>query len=259
MAEARLNYTRFGSGPTLVLVHGFLGGTGYWRPQQTSLRRVFDVIAVDMPGFGGSARVPAPKTISGYAGALFDLMDALGIEHFALLGFSMGGMIAQQAVLDRPERITKLVLYGSSSTGELPHRFESWAASAERMKREGVEATADRTVVSWFVDGENDPYYEICREACRGANENACQIVMHAIQGWSARDRLSEIGIPTLVIVGDKDRSTRVSDSLPLWEGIPGAQLCVLPGCAHGAHMEKPALFNRLIEEFLIRGAESAI
>lgn len=258
MAEPRLNYTRFGSGPTLVLVHGFLGGTGYWRPQQTGLHHSFDVIAVDMPGFGGSAQVPAPKTISGYADTLFELMDALKIEHFALLGFSMGGMIAQQAVLDRPGRITSLILYGSSCTGELPHRFESWAESAQRMKRDGVESTADRTVVSWFVEGEKDPYYAICRQACAGADENACQTVMHAIQDWSAKDRLPEIKIPTLVIVGDQDRSTRVSDSLPLWEGISGARLCVLPGCAHGAHMEKPALFNQIIEEFLSRAGESA-
>lgn len=252
MSEQRLNYTRYGSGPALVLVHGFLGGTGYWRPQQTALRHALDVIAVDLPGFGASARIPAPESLSGYADTVFALMDHLHIERFALLGFSMGGMIAQQAVLDRPERITKLILYGSSSTGELPHRFESWSDSAARMREEGVETTADRTVGTWFVDGEADPYHAICREACRGADEDACQTVMHAIQGWSARERLGEMTLPTLVLVGDQDRSTRVSDSLPLWEGIPGSQLCVLPGCAHGAHMEKPDLFNRIIADFML-------
>ncbi|TFH47571.1 MAG: alpha/beta fold hydrolase [Lysobacterales bacterium] len=251
MAKATLHFTRFGTGPTLVLLHGFLGGTGYWRMQQSALHHMFDVIAVDLPGFGGSANIPAPDTLSGYAAAVFDLMDALEIPRFSLLGFSMGGMIAQQAVLDRPQRIAKLVLYGSSSTGELPHRFESWSESAKRMKSEGVETTADRTVATWFVDRQADPYYSLCREACRGANEDACQIVMQAIQDWIARDRLSEMKLPTLVIVGDKDRSTRVSDSLPLWEGIPDAQLCVLPNCAHGAHMQKPALFNAIIADFL--------
>jgi pimeloyl-ACP methyl ester carboxylesterase len=66
---------------------------------------------------------------------------------------------------------------------------------------------------------------------------------------------LSEIKMPTLVIVGDKDRSTKVSDSLILWEGIPGSQLCVIPGCAHGAHMEKPDLFNKVIADFLAERA----
>lgn len=251
MAKAILNYTRFGTGPALVLVHGFLGGTGYWRMQQSALHRMFDLIAVDLPGFGGSADLPAPDSLSGYAATVFDLMDILDIPRFSLLGFSLGGMIAQQAVLDRPERISKLVLYGSSSTGELPHRFESWSESAERMKSEGVEATADRTVATWFVDGQADPYHSLCREACRGANEEACQTVMLAIQNWSAKDRLAEMKLPTLVIVGDQDRSTRVSDSLPLWDGIPGAQFCVLPGCAHGAHMEKPELFNAIVADFL--------
>ena len=78
--------------------------------------------------------------------------------------------------------------------------------------------------------------------------------MMIAMQQWSVVDRLSEIDIPTLVIVGDKDRSTKPSESIQIWENIPGSDLCILPGCAHGAHMEKPDLFNRVVIDFLLGG-----
>lgn len=246
-----LNYTRHGRGRTLVLMHGFLGGTAYWVPLTTGLKHAHDVIAVDLPGFAGSARVPAPDSLSGYGKVVVALLDSLGVQRFSLLGFSMGGMIAQQAALDFPQRIDKLVLYGSAAVGDLPHRFESWEASIARIEREGVEPTADKTVATWFVDGKGHPFYSTCREACRGAYAPSCITVMRAMQKWNNVARLGEIKMPTLVIVGDKDRSTKVSDSIILWEGIPGSRLCVIPGCAHGAHMEKPDLFNRVIADFL--------
>ena len=66
------------------------------------------------------------------------------------------------------------------------------------------------------------------------------------VKGW-----LNELRLPTLVIVGDKDKSTKPSDSVVLWEGIPNSEFCVLPGCAHGAHLEKPDLFNLVVANFL--------
>lgn len=246
-----LNYARFGKGDTLVLVHGFLGGTGYWTPLITGVKHVLDVIAVDLPGFAGSAEVPAPDSLSGYGNTVVELMDKLGVGHFSVLGFSMGGMIGQQMALDHPARIDKLVLYGSAACGDLPHRFESWEASIARIQREGVEPTADKTVATWFVEGTRHPYYPTCREACRGAHAPSCVTVIRAMQQWDNRSRLSDLKLPTFIIVGDQDRSTKVSDSIVLWEAITGSQLCVLPGCAHGAHMEKPDLFNRTLIDFL--------
>jgi pimeloyl-ACP methyl ester carboxylesterase len=247
-----LNYTRHGRGKTVVLVHGFLGGTAYWVPLTTSLKQGCDVIAVDLPGFAGSANIPAPESLSGYANSVLQLLDTLRVERFSMLGFSMGGMIAQQAALDHPERIEKLVLYGSAAVGNLPNRFESWETSIDRIQREGVEPTADKTVATWFLEGKTHPFYSICREACRGAYGPSCIRVMRAMQQWDNRPNLGSIKTPTLLVVGDKDRSTKVSDSLVLWEGIRGSQLCVLPDCAHGAHMEKPELFNKVVADFLL-------
>jgi pimeloyl-ACP methyl ester carboxylesterase len=248
-----LNYRRFGQGRPVVLIHGFLGAAGYWQPVVTALPDTFDLIIVELPGFGGSANHTSPSSLSGHAALVFDILDALNVQVASMIGFSMGGMIAQQAVLDCPKRIASLVLYGTSAAGSLPDRFESWDTSIERIQTQGVEATADRTVASWFVKGTEDPYYPTCREACRGASLQQCVTVMRAMKHWSSIERLSEMQAPTLILVGDKDRSTKPAESIMLWKKIAGAELCVLPNAAHGAHMEKPALFSSIVADFLLR------
>jgi pimeloyl-ACP methyl ester carboxylesterase len=169
-----------------------------------------------------------------------------------MLGFSMGGMVAMETALAHPDRLDKLVLYGTAGSGDLPGRFESWDESIARIGAEGVEPTADRTVASWFVEREKHPFYALCREACRGASKDGAMKAMRGMQRWSARDRLGAIKAPTLVIVGDQDRSTKPAESVFLWERIPGAQLCVIPNAAHGLHMERPELFNRIVSDFLL-------
>lgn len=248
-----IHYVRNGRGRhTLVLVHGFLGGARYWLPTTAGLNDHFDFIAVDLPGFAASAQVPAPDSIGGMAGSVVELVDSLGVKQFSLMGFSMGGMVATQLALDHGSRLGKLVLYGTAASGDLPDRFESWDASIDRVQSQGVEATADKTASSWFVEGDKHPFYPTCREACRGASKEGCIKAMRGMQRWSARERLKSIKTPTLVIVGDKDRSTKPAESVAIWQQIPGSQLCVIPNAAHGLHMEKPELFNRVVLDFVL-------
>jgi pimeloyl-ACP methyl ester carboxylesterase len=111
-----LNYTRHGKGRALVLLHGFLGGTAYWVPTVSGLHPVHDVIAVDLPGFAGSSKIPAPDSLNGYARMVVDLLVSLQVKTFSLLGFSMGGMIAQEVALAFPTSVEKLILYGSETS-----------------------------------------------------------------------------------------------------------------------------------------------
>jgi 2-hydroxy-6-oxonona-2,4-dienedioate hydrolase len=90
---------------------------------------------------------------------------------------------------------------------------------------------------------------------CWGAPETRaqeyCAGAIKAMRPWRVMERLSEIRQPALIIVGDLDRSTTPNDSFVLWRGLPSAQLCILPGCAHGAHMERPDYFNKIVADFL--------
>ncbi len=246
-----LNYRRFGSGPSVVLQHGYAGGGGYWGILAAHLAADFDVIATDMPAFAGSAGEPVPDSIPGLAESLLDTLAKLGVERFMLLGHSLGAMTALQAALDRPERIGKLVLYGGSATTDLPHRFETFDETVARIEAESVDVTTARIAATWFVDGDRHPLYEFTKAAGAGASKEGAVKLIRGMAGWDVRGRLDEVGMPTLVICGDGDRSTNPDCSYGLWRGIPGAQLCVLPNCAHNAHLEVPEVFNPLIGRFL--------
>src|SRR5262245_19257700 len=246
-----LAHVRRGRGPPLVLVHGFLGGIAEWEDLTDHLAPSFEVIALDLPGFSGSADVPAPATMAGYAGLVVGLLDALGIARCALLGHSMGAMIAQQLALDHRDRIERLVLYGAASTGRLPGRFETFETTIERFERIGIAQGSEPIIASWFVAGRDHPAFAMYRRMAHVARTDAAIAALLAVAAWQVTERLGEIDMPTLVIGGDRDRSTEPTEQFRLWRALPRGQLCILPGCAHAAHLEEPAIFRQLLLRFL--------
>ncbi len=108
-----LHYFREGTGHPLVLIHGLFGGSGYFKDLAAHLGDKFDVIAVDLPGFAGSADIPVPDSVSGYGAAVMALLDSLKLGSFHLVGYSLGGAVAQQMALDHPDRIDRLVAYAT--------------------------------------------------------------------------------------------------------------------------------------------------
>ena len=250
-----MHYARTGTGPPLVLVHGFLGGIAEWEVLTNHLMSRFDVIAIDLPGFGGSAAVPAPGTIAGYGDLIARHVEALGIRRFALLGHSMGAMIAQQMALDFGNRLERLVLYGAAATGRLPGRFETFDTTIERFKRIGIGAGGEPIIASWFVAGHSHPACAMYRRMAEFANTDAAIAALRAVASWQVTDILGLITVPTLVIGGDRDRSTEPAEQFRLWNGLARAQLCILPDCAHAAHLEQPEIFHRLLLRFLTGGS----
>jgi pimeloyl-ACP methyl ester carboxylesterase len=246
-----LHYARTGQGPVLVLQHGFLGGGGYWRAQMDAFRSRFDVIAPDLAGFAGSANEPVRTSIEGHAAALVELLDALDVERFHLLGHSMGGMVALQAALDHPRRVASLILYGTASTGTLPERFETFEASIGRVEKEGVEACARRIASTWLIDGDASDKLALCLEATRGTRQAAAVAALSSFGRWDVTQRLNELRMPTLVISGDRDRSVDARHSIALWRAIGGSELCIAPRCAHGVHLDDGALFDHVVGRFL--------
>ena len=97
-ASETLHVARAGSGEPLVLVHGYLGGLSQWAAKIQALSPHLDVIAMDLPGFGKSRHLTSLDQITGYAQAVLDCLDRLGVQRFHLLGHSMGGMIVQEVV-----------------------------------------------------------------------------------------------------------------------------------------------------------------
>lgn len=247
-----LNYYRRGQGPVLVLQHGFLGGGSLWMPQIAFFSRMFDVIAPDLPGYAGSAQIPPADSIAGMAAAVVDLLDALGVGDFCLVGHSMGGMVVQAMAASQGARIQKLVLYGTACSGEMPKRFEPFSETARTMAAEGVETTGARIGKTWFVEGERAPYYPLCQNSGAGTTLEAALAGLRAMPAWDGTAALANLAMPTLVMGGDRDRSYSLQEMAFLAATLPDAQLAILPGCAHNAHLEKPDLFNQMLADFLL-------
>ena len=235
----------------LVLVHGFMGGSAQWAGQQAALDDRFDVIAVDLPGFGLNNETDAPDTIRAFADFVLDAVAGRGIDRFHLMGHSMGGMIVQEMVAAAPQRIDRLVLYGTGATGVLPGRFETIAESKRRALEDGPNATARRIAATWFLERETAPGYEACAAIAERASLQAICAGLDAMEAWSGVEKLPGISSPTLVLWGDGDRTYAWAQAEQLWQTIPSARLAVVPDCAHAVHLEKPDIFNALVGDFL--------
>jgi 2-hydroxy-6-oxonona-2,4-dienedioate hydrolase len=103
------------------------------------------------------------------------------------------------------------------------------------------------------MQGNAAPFAAMCREAGRGATTEAAARALRAVVNWDVSNRLSELQMPVLVICGDQDRSTSPDQSYRLWQAIPNAQLCIVPGCAHNVHLERPEWFSSIVLDFLTR------
>ena len=234
----------------LIFVHGLMGGSQQWEQQLEALCD-FECIALDLPGFGKNANMKALTSIPAFADWALDELSACGIQRFHLVGHSMGGMVAQEMIAKAPDRVERLVLYGTGATGVLPGRFETIATSKDRAQAEGASATARRIAATWFLDGEKAPAYEGCAQIAHLSGIEAILAGLDAMDGWSGTVYLPRIKTKTLVIWGDHDRTYPWIQTEALWKSIEGTCLAVLPGCAHASHLEKPALFNAIIRDFL--------
>jgi pimeloyl-ACP methyl ester carboxylesterase len=248
-----LNYLRYGTGPTLVTQHGFMGGGGYFAPLMAALGHAFDIIAPDLPGFAGSGNEPVARSIEALSQAQVALLDELEIDRFCLLGHSMGGMASLQTALDHPNRVEKLVLYGTNSSGDLPGRFETFGETAKKLNDNGLDSMVRDVTSSWFIHGDDDPMFQFCHEAGRGARVEAVKTCLEFLEHWSVDDRLHELEVPVLIICGDRDRSIGLDGLIKMHKRIAGSELCILPNSAHCAHLEQGTLFNSAVQNFLFR------
>lgn len=228
-----------------------MGGSRQWAHQVEEFAGDFDVVTIDLPGFGENADMPAPNTIAGFANWVLNELSQCSIETFHLLGHSMGGMIVQEMTARAPQRINRLILYGTGATGILPGRFETIETSKRRAQADGPQATARRISATWFLDREDATEYPSCAEIAAKSSLQTILAGLDAMQGWSGVSHLPNIHCPTLILWGDRGRTYHWLQTEQLWTSIPGVSLAVIPDCAHAAHLEKQNLFNLLLGGFL--------
>lgn len=239
--------------PRVVLVHGFTQSARCWAPIDEALAADHEVVAVDAPGHGGSA------AISTSFDEAVDLLVAAG-GPAPYLGYSMGGRLALAAALAHPEAVERLVLVGASpglaDPAERAVRVAADEALADRIEAIGVDAFLDEWLAQPLFAGL-PPAAAHRDERRRNTAAGLADSLRRCGTGaqppqW---DRLGELGarrLPVLLVAGEHDARFRsIAEAMAAAIG-PTAELAVVPGAGHTAHLEQPTAFLAAVLPFLI-------
>ena len=235
---------------SLVLVHGYLGGSVQWSNLTAYLNGV-DWYALDLPGFGKNNHLAPLNSISDMADFVVDFAEQYNLSKFDLLGHSMGGMIAQEVAISHGKKINNLILYSTGSIGAMPGRFESIEVSKKRILKEGAATAADRISAMWYRDLRKSKYHAACSEIAQLATSEAMLSGLDAMQNWDRQHDLQKIISKTLIVWGTEDRSYTREQVELLNHKIPNSKLEFIAEASHSIHDEKPAELAEILQKFL--------
>ena len=240
-----------GKGFPFVFVHGYLGSSKMWNFQKEFFSKHYRVIIPALPGFGESHNVKSLDSINKMARQIIDLLDQKNIDKFNLIGHSMGGMIVQEITKLIGNRVNKLICFATGSIGEIPGRFETIDETREKLKKDGIEVSFSRVPKKWFVKGDKDKNYFLCKNAVKDVSLEAADNALLAMKNWRGKENLKNIKNETLIIWGDKDTSYNFDQVDTLKKNIKNSRLEIFKDCAHNVHLEQPDEFNNLVQKFI--------
>ena len=239
-------------GAPVVVLSNSLGTTHeLWERQLPALAEHFRILAYDHPGHGASPLPEQPCTVESLALGLRALLDELGVERVSLCGVSLGGMVGMALALAAPERVERLVLSCTSAYLGPP---EGWTQRARIVRTEGMEAIADGVAVRWFTpafareESETAARFHAMLTTTPPEGYARC---CEAVGSWDARERISAIAAPVLVIAGEDDPATPVEHAELIAARVAGSRLVVLEGAAHLANVERAEAFTGAVLEHL--------
>jgi pimeloyl-ACP methyl ester carboxylesterase len=252
-----------GEGEPVVFVHGLGGQWQNWLENIPRVARERRVIALDLPGFGRSAMPREEITIRNYARTVEALCQQLGLGRIALVGNSMGGFVSAEVVIDYPERVERLVLVSAAGissanvhraptllTGRVAAAIVAYTAARQcQMARRPVT----RHMALWLVARHPARLAaDLAWEAMiKGAGKPGFQDALRANLVYDFRERLPEIGCPTLIVWGENDSVISVRDAAEFERLIADSRKLVMKDTGHVPMLERPVAFNEVLTDFL--------
>lgn len=249
-----LRYETAGEGDPIVFIHGFGLDLQMWDPQWPAFAQRHRVIRYDLRGYGSSSLPAGPYS---HADDLLALIDFLGAAPAHLVGLSLGGRVALRVAAQAPEQVRSLTLADSAMDGHI------WSADWLRRWRKMTDAAKSgdlaaakklwREHILFGPANEQRPVAEALRTMIERYSGWHLQ---HADPGsapaWQA-ETLARLGLPTLVLVGERDLPDFQSIARRLSRQMPAAELQTILGAGHMSNMEAPQVFNEHVLEFLRR------
>jgi len=239
--------------PVVVLSHSLASSLLMWNPQMDALEPHFKVLRYDIRGHGETEAPSGPYTLELLAEDAIGLLDVLGINKMHWVGLSMGGMIGQCLGLNYADRFMSLALCDTSAI--IPAEAQPiWQERIDLVREKGMGSQVEATMERWFTPSflaQNSQMLALIRKEFLRTPVAGYIGCAEAIRKLAYLDRLSEIKLRTLVMVGEDDPATPVSASEAIHERISNSKLVVLPSVRHLNNVEQPGAFNAPLVKFL--------
>jgi pimeloyl-ACP methyl ester carboxylesterase len=257
---------RRGEATPILFVHGLSGSWQNWLENLPHFAASRRVVAVDLPGFGRS-EMPAERiSIPGYARFLDELLTTLHIDRAIVVGHSLGGFVSAETAIRFPDRVERLVLV--SAAGLSAQTPDTWRriAALRRLERPlaawgrwlalrsdvlARRRRSRRLVLALAVHRGDLLPALLLAEQLRASGTPGYLDAIHAVAVHPFRHRLQEISCPTLIVWGRQDRLVPVGDADGFQKLIPGSRKTILEHTGHMPMLERPAVFNALVQGFL--------
>ena len=243
------------TGPVVVLCHGVGLDLHMWDQQLPALAPDFQVVRYDFIGHGKTPPNPEVSNLGAFTGQLFALLEYLGLERITLVGFSMGGVIAQRFAADHPELLTRLVLMNTVYRRG-PKELEGVEARLRITEEEGLLPIADSAIARWFDDEFVSAHPEVVDQIRTRllANDLAGYLAAYRVFVYSEPEvgsALKLVQCPTLVMTGGKDTGSTPAMAHRMAEDLADARVVIFDELHHLAPLENPDHVNAELLSFL--------
>ncbi|MFC7394138.1 alpha/beta fold hydrolase [Scopulibacillus cellulosilyticus] len=250
-----IQYEEKGHGEPVILIHGVGMDHTMWTKQVDALSKYYRVIVYDMLGHGGSDKPPAPYNLSQFVNQLVALMNVLQVESAHIVGFSMGGMVAQAMAIMHPEKVRTLTVM-SAVANRSEQQQKSVLSRVTAVKESGASGTVEPAISRWFnkefID-QNKKTINLIRERL---NNNDPSAYLAAYTLFAAADQelwpmLSQISHPTLILTGENDIGSTPEMAKAMHSAIPHSKIVIVPEGKHMLPIEMADIVNDTIHSFI--------
>lgn len=238
--------------PVVIFIHGLGENLDSWVNQIEHFKSDYRVVAMDLRGHGRSSDGSKPITIAQLAADVIALMDKLNIKQAHIVGLSMGGIIAQELAINYQSRLLTLSLCNTASfaTDEAKAKL---AGRIDMINAVTMDDMANFIVTACLPEKYDQKIYDQAFAIFRQNRREPYLAATIATFSIDYRQDLAKINIPVLVFTGEFDKATPVEASEFIHQAISQSELHIIKGVGHLSKLEKPAEFNQLIEQFIIK------
>ncbi len=252
MSTVPLAHDQHGTGPCVVLLHGHPFTRAIWDHELVALGGHFRVIAPDLRGYGESPATPGITAMSELADDVRSLLDDQDVEEMAVVGLSMGGLVAMELALALPERIWALGLVATTAQPVTDTERSARLAMADRVEAFGMEPLLEEMAPRLFGPAAADATIKRVHEMMASTNPLGAAA---ALRGRAARPDyrpgLRKLDVPSFVCTGARDAWSTPEVTQELVESLKAPRTLTLPNVGHLPNLERPKAFAAALGEFL--------